>query len=103
MGLSQKMNQIFGSMQAGAKASGAGLVSIFLKLISGFVIGLTAALAAQELMAFGNFSFLFMFVVVWALVVRALWKMSLVAVIVFDLICVLMALLFRMYLLVAAQ
>ena len=102
MGVTQKLNQWMDQMQMGVKKSTTSFFTLFVKLVSGFMVGLTAALVGQELIAFGNFSFMLMLVTVWGLVLRGLWKMSFVGVIVFDLICVLVALLFRMYLLMAS-
>ena len=102
MGVTQKLNQWMDQMQMGVKNTTSSFFTLLVKLISGFMVGLTAALVGQELIAFGNFSFLLMLVAVWGLVMRGLWKMSFVGVIVFDLICVLVALLFRMYLLMAS-
>jgi hypothetical protein len=77
------------------------IFAISLKLITGFLIGLTFSLIGQELMSYGSFSFVLMMVVTMGLVYRLLQSWTVSAVLVFDLICVLMALLLRMYILIA--
>jgi len=78
--------------------------SIFLfifKLFVGFALGLTFALIGQQMIGYGDISFLLMIVTTLALFLRISksWKTSVVMV--FTLICVLIGLLLRMYILVA--
>ncbi|MEI7972775.1 MAG: hypothetical protein WCH11_00240 [Bdellovibrio sp.] len=101
MGFSQKLGQVAQQLQAGAKTTSVGIFSAFLKILSALFIALTVSIAGQELLQFGNFSFVLMMTLTMGLVLRSIWSLSLVGVLVFDLICVLLGMLFRMYLLMA--
>ena len=101
MGISSKISQMATNVQVGVKNTSISLFSLTLKLFTGFFIGLTLALIGQEMMGFGVLGFMFMMVVTMGLIVRALLKWSVGAVLVFDLIAVLVALLLRMYILIA--
>lgn len=101
MGISGKLSQVVTQLQSGAKLTAFGLLAFCVKLIAAGFVGLTLAIAGQELIQFGNFSFVLMFVVSTGLILRLLWRLSLVGVLVFILISVLLGLLFRMYLLMA--
>lgn len=101
MGITDKVSQISQNLQEGAKTTSISLFNWALKIISGVVYGMTFALIAQTMMGFGTFSFIFMMTVVTALVVRLLLKWSVGQVLLFDLFSVLVALLLRMYILVA--
>lgn len=101
MGVSQKLGQMVQQLQTGAKTTSVGIFSAFLKIVSALFIALTVSIAAQELIQFGNFSFVLLMTLTTGLILRSIWSLSLVGVLVFDLICVLLGMLFRMYLLMA--
>lgn len=101
MGVTDKLSQFANNIQTGAKEASVSLVGISIKLLTGFFIGLTLALIGQEMMGYGVFSFTLMLVVTMGLIFRLLKSWTLGAVLVFDLICVLVALLLRMYILIA--
>lgn len=83
------------------KTSTSQLVLFLVKLTSALVIGLTLALIGQELIQYGTFSFVLVIVVVGLTLLRIFkfWNWS--RLLVFDLICILVALLLRMYILLA--
>ena len=101
MGISDKMKGLAINMQEGVKTSSISMASIVLRLISGFFLGLTLAFIGQELMHYGTFVLLFVTAVVLGLFMRisAQWKIP--HVLIFDLICILVAQLLRMYILLA--
>jgi ABC-type uncharacterized transport system permease subunit len=101
MGISERMSQVAGQIQGGIKNSSKSIAAVILKVATGFVVGLTAALIGQEIFAFGTILFVFTMVVVGLLLYRVMGNWTLGAVLVFDLICVLVSLLLRMYILVA--
>jgi hypothetical protein len=72
-----------------------------LKLATGLLVALTIALIGQEMMGYGTFAFVFLMIVVTAglLKIMSSWRLS--AVLLFDLFCVLVALLLRLYIQVA--
>ncbi len=71
------------------------------KFISALALGLTMALIGQEVMKYGLIAFLFVLVLTMGLVLRLLKSASIVNVMVFDLICVLVGLALKMYILMA--
>lgn len=101
MGITDKMSQLAGQVQDGVKSSSKSLAAMALKIITVFVLGLTMALIGQEIFAYGTILFLFMMLVVGLSLFRLMSSWSLGAVMIFDLICVLVGLLLRMYILVA--
>lgn len=74
---------------------------VALKLFSGAIVGLTLSLIFQELIGYGLFSFILVIVVVGLGLLRMMKGWSWGRVLIFDLICVLVALLLRMYILIA--
>ncbi|MEZ0393412.1 MAG: hypothetical protein ACAH59_14425 [Pseudobdellovibrionaceae bacterium] len=101
MGITDKVSQIAGQVQDGVKNTSVSFVSLFLKLITAFFIALTLSLIAREMMGSGTFTFIFTMVLVVALVLKMIAKWSVGAVLLFDLFCVLVALLLRFYIQVA--
>ena len=101
MGITDKISQVASNVQVGAKNASVSVLSIGLKLLTGLLIGLTLALIGQEMMGYGTFSFVLMMVVSIGLIYKLLQSWSVSSVLVFDLICVLVALLLRMYILIA--
>ena len=101
MGVTDKMNKIIGSVQTGAKNTSVSLFLLSLKGITAFFIALTLAMIGQELMAYGTPSFVFVMIVAISALARVMSKWAVGAVLIFDLICILVALLLRMYILIA--
>jgi hypothetical protein len=101
MGVVDKMSHFASNVQDKMKSSSVFLFTLFVRLITGAFLGLTFSLILQELIGFGTFGFLFVSFVTMGLFVRASSTWSLLSVLVFDLFCVLVSLLLRMYILVA--
>jgi hypothetical protein len=101
MGISNKVNQFVSSVQIGAKNTSFSLFNWILKGVTAFLVGLTMAMIGQEFISYGTFSFVFVMVVVIATLMKIIKRWSVGAVLIFDLICVLVALLLRMYIIVA--
>lgn len=101
MGFSDKVKNISVDIQNGAKNATQTLFHISLRLISGFFIGLVLSLIIQEFFHLGTFSLIFMTVFFISLIYFLLSKLSLLQIVVFDVICVLVGALLRMYVLVA--
>jgi hypothetical protein len=101
MGITDKVSQLAGNVQQGVKSSSVSLLSITMKVVTCFFFSLTAALIGQEMMNFGTFMFMFMLLVVGGLLFKLLIPWNLGSVLIFDLVCILVALLLRMYILVA--
>ena len=101
MGIGDKMRGLASSAQEGVKSSTISLFHILLRLVTGLVLGLTLALIGQELMGYGTFALLFVMVVVVAALMKILANWSIGQILIFDLICVLVVMLLRMYILIA--
>ena len=101
MGITQKVSQIAGQVQDGVKNSSKSLAGLTLKVLTSFLFALTIALIAQEMMAFGTLMFIFLMIVVGGALFRLFANWTLWSVVIFDLFLVLVALLLRMYILVA--
>ena len=101
MGVADKMKGFSTNVQDGVKNSSVSLVCITLRVLTGFMLGLTLALIGQELIGFGTLALVFMMVVVMGLVVKTTSGWNLGKILIFDLFLVLVAMLLRMYILVA--
>ncbi len=101
MGIGDKMRGLASSAQEGVKSSSLSFFHFSLRFITGILLGLVLALIGQELMGYGTFALLFVMVVVLAVITKLLANWSIGQILIFDLICVLVAMLLRMYILVA--
>jgi hypothetical protein len=101
MGVIDRFNQQAVQMKDEAKSSAINFILFLLKIISGIIIGLTFAIAFQEISQFGQISFLFVLVMITSLFVKLTKSWGFVSLLIFDLICVLIAMLLRMYILIA--
>ena len=101
MGIGDKMRGMAGSVQDSAKSSSISLFNLFLRIITGLSLGLTMGLIGQELISYGTFALIFSMVVITAVVVKVMSSWSIGQILIFDLICILVAMLLRMYILVA--
>lgn len=99
------MSEFVGKMQSGLKKTSGDVFLFSVKLISGAVLGLTFALIMQEIMGKADnenlFAFFFVIVVTAAAFLRIAKAWGLTAVAIFDLICVLLGICLRLYIMVA--
>lgn len=101
MGMADKMKGFSTNVQDGVKNSSVSLVCLTLRVLTGFMLGLTLGLIGQELVGYGSLALTFMLVVVMGLVVKTTSGWNLGKILIFDLFLVLVAMLLRMYILVA--
>lgn len=101
MGISDKMKGLSTNMQVGVKNSSVSLINLSLRVVTGLMLGLTLALIGQELIGYGSLALLFVMVVVVGLVVKTTSGWGIGKILIFDLILALVAMLLRMYILVA--
>lgn len=101
MGIGDRMKGLANNMQEGVKTSTVSLTSIVLRLVSGLFLGLTLSLIGQELAGYGTFNLILVLVVITGIFMKlsSTWRIS--HVLIFDLICILVAQLLRMYILLA--
>lgn len=101
MGIGDKMRGFASSAQEGVRSSTLSFFHFSLRFITGILLGLVLGLIGQELVGYGTFALLFVMVVVLAVIMKLLSAWSIGQILIFDLICVLVAMLLRMYILVA--
>lgn len=101
MGIGQKLQDFSGSVQNSAKNASISLAATILKVITAIMISLTVALIGQEVFAYETFAFSFVMIVISSAIWKLMQHWGLGAVLLFDLFCVLVATLLRMYILLA--
>jgi hypothetical protein len=101
MGVIDRVNAQAIQVKEEVKSTAISFTLLVLKIVSGMIIGLTFALAFQEIGQFGQISFLFIFISIAALFTKLTKAWGFVTLLIFDLICVLVAMLLRMYVLIA--
>lgn len=101
MGLTGKLKDMSTQFQHGAQRSTISLAHILLRLISGFFIGFVLALILQEVFKSGTLMLIFCTLLFMGIVYKLLSRFTLGQIVIFDLICVLIGALLRMYILMA--
>ena len=71
------------------------------KALSGVLVGMTLGLVAQEIIQYGTLSFVLVTIVTTACILKIAKSWTWTHIFIFDLICVLIGLLLRMYILIA--
>ena len=95
------MGQFAQNFQYRIKSSSTGVAMLLFRLAVGAFLGLTFALVGEQTIAYGGFAFAFVIVTVMMMFMRisSAWRAG--SVLVFTLVCVLIGLLLRMYIMVA--
>lgn len=101
MGIKDHVAGMTQKAQEGVKMTTLSFLLMSLRLISGFFLGLTLSLIGQELTQFGNFSLIFMTTVIMGIFLKLTQGWTFAKLLVFDLICILVIQLLKMYILVA--
>lgn len=101
MAIGDKMRDYANQAQDGVKTSSLSFFHFIIRLVTGLLLGLVLSLIGQELIDYGTFALMFGTVVIMVAMIRLLSAWSLSKILIFDLICVLVAMLLRMYILVA--
>lgn len=101
MGLTEKMHSLADGMKTGAKTSAVKLTLTFLRVTSGFFLGLTLALVGDEVAKYGTLSLVFVTLLVLMSFMRLSRKWTLGQILIFDLVIILVAQVLRMYILLA--
>ncbi len=99
------MSEFVGKMQSGLKKTSSDVLLFSIRLISGAILGLTFGLVVQEVLGKADnenlFGFLFVIVVTTGAFLRISKSWGLTAVMIFDLICALVGICLRLYIMVA--
>ena len=96
--------QIQGASQhvkEGLKSTSYFLLSLLFKVMTGFFLGLTLGLVGQELLGYGSIGLIMMLLVCVAAFLKIASKWSIPQILIFDLICVLVGQILKMYILLA--
>lgn len=101
MTIGEKFQGFSNNLQMGAKNASHSVLHSALRLISGFFIGLVLSLIVQEITQSGTFMLLFLTTVFTAVIYKTLSRLNLLQILIFDLICVLLGTVLRMYILLA--
>lgn len=101
MGFTDKLQGAGQQMKEGVRSTGLFLFHLFLRLTTGFVLGLTFGLIGQELMGYSTYGLLTMLVVTLLLFFRVSKSWTIPQILIFDLICVLVGQILKMYILLA--
>jgi hypothetical protein len=101
MGITDKVSQFADSVQDGVKKTSTSMFTLALKLFSVAFLGLTFALIGQELSSYGTLMFIFVGIAVGTMFFKIIQSLSLSQVLIFDLFCILVGLILRMYILIA--
>jgi len=89
------------NLQDRVKTSTNAAALVTFKLLTGFFVGLTLALIGEQIVGYGWFSLTLVIVITMASLLRIARHWSWMHVLIFNLICVLIGLLLRMYILIA--
>src|SRR5665213_1375972 len=95
------MANLIANVQERFKTSTSALSLLVFKSLSGAILGLTLALVGEEIIQYGVFSFVLLTVVTTACILRITKAWTWTHILIFELICVLIGLLLRMYILIA--
>ncbi|MCK6598462.1 MAG: hypothetical protein L6Q37_08880 [Bdellovibrionaceae bacterium] len=101
MGIKDQMMNVTHKTQEGIKMTTKTLTLLAIRGLSGFFLGLTLALIGQELTQFGSFSLIFMTIVIMAIFMKLSQGWSFTKIFIFDLICLLVMQVLKMYILIA--
>lgn len=95
------MGQFVENVQLKFKNSSFSFFTFAVKLFSGLAIGLTLSLIAQEIIGYADFAFFFVIVLFTGVFLKIAKKWQLLGVVIFDVFCVLLGTLLKMYIMIA--
>ena len=101
MGIADNLKNMSTNMQQTATNSAISAAQRILRLISGLMIGLVLSLVIQELTSSGDLMLVFMIILFAGVIYKLLSRLQIFQILIFDLICVLVAALLRMYIMIA--
>lgn len=101
MSVSEKINNLGGQVKDGVRGGLLFMFLVFLRSISGFFLGLTFALIGQEIFSYSSLGLLLVLLTTLVVFVRLSKNWTVFQVIIFDLICVLVGQILKMYILLA--
>lgn len=101
MGLTENLRTMASNLQQGARNSTVTLTQKILRLVSGIFLALILSLIIQEMMQSGTLMLIFFTILFTSVIYLFLGRFSILQILIFDLICVLIVSLLRLYIMVA--
>ena len=95
------MSEFIHNVQVRLKESSAGFFTLLFRVATGVLLGLTFSIAFQEVFKYGTFSFWFVIVAIAGLFLKVSQYWTAGGILVFNLFCILIGSLFRLYVVVA--
>lgn len=101
MSIADKLRGFSSSMQDKAKNGTRSITLTILRLLTGLILGITFGLIVSAILQSGTFSLIFVTLVTLLVFMKISTNWQFGHVLIFDLICILLGLLLRMYVLIA--
>lgn len=101
MGLTDNLKNLAVNMQQTATTTSVSIAQRILRALSGLFIGLVLGLIVQELTQSGDLMLVFLVVLFATIIYKLLRRLQVFQILIFDLVCVLLAALLRMYIMIA--
>lgn len=101
MGLAENFKNVAGNLQQGAKNVSISATQRAFRIVTGFFVGIVLALIIQEFTKSGTLMLVFFTLLFMSIIYRLLRSMTIFQIFIFDVICILVATLLRMYILIA--
>lgn len=101
MGLADNLKNVAGNLQQGAKNASVSLAQRLLRATTGLFIGAILSLIIQEFTKNGVLVAIFLTILFMSIIYRLLRSMTIFQIFIFDVICILIATLLRMYIMIA--
>lgn len=95
------MSELLQNMQMKFKTGSRSLATVIVRLLTGLFLGMALAIVFQELFGFGLLLFWFVILLTTVVFLKISKSWTLVVLFVFNLICILLGLLVRMYIVIA--
>lgn len=97
MGIAERISGMGQDVKEGIKSTSVFLVALVIRVLTGFFLGLTLGLIGQEVLDYSSFGLIAMILVTLGVFFEISTKWSIAQLLIFDLICVLVGQILRMY------
>lgn len=101
MGVIEKIQGAGQAASEKIKGSTVSVLTLVLRVLSGFFLGLTLSLVGQEIIQYGSFGLISIILVTLGLFMKATHSWTLGKLFIFDLICILVGQILKMYIYLA--
>jgi hypothetical protein len=97
LGLTERINGMGQDVKEGIRSSTIFVVALFIRVFTGFFLGLTLGLIGQEVIQYGSLGLIVMILLTLGVFFKISTKWSVAQLLIFDLVCVLVGQILRMY------